>query len=117
MNELFAGGSCGKRSDDIGVGDLGQLVVLFGEAPDVVPEGLARFLLAAAEVPGVTRACVCAPKVSYEDFDQIAPVEDLPWGKVFQPSSCRVGEEQGEVADDDEVILRAAKLARKAVVR
>jgi hypothetical protein len=49
-DQLFAGGTREEGHDDVGVGDVGKLGALFGETPDVVPEGFARLLFTASEV-------------------------------------------------------------------
>jgi hypothetical protein len=74
---------------------------LFGEPPDELTKSLIWLLLAASEVPGITRVHVCAPEIPNEDPYQIGPVTDLARGQVLQPSSRRVGQEQGEVVDDE----------------
>jgi hypothetical protein len=51
LDQLFAGGTREEGYDDARVDDVGKLGALFGETPDVVPEGLARLLFAASEVP------------------------------------------------------------------
>jgi hypothetical protein len=50
-DQFFAGGTREEGHEDVRVGDVGKLGALFGETPDVVPEGLARLLFAASEVP------------------------------------------------------------------
>jgi hypothetical protein len=45
------------------------------------------------------------------------PVGDLPRRQVLQPGASGVGEEQGEVADDEVVIVRSTHLAGQTVVR
>jgi hypothetical protein len=50
-DQLFAGGTREEGHDDVGVGDVGKLSVLFGETPDVVLEGLTQLLFVALEVP------------------------------------------------------------------
>jgi hypothetical protein len=50
-DQLFAGGTREGGHDDVRVGDVGKLGALFGETPDVVPEGLTWLLFAASEVP------------------------------------------------------------------
>jgi hypothetical protein len=50
-DQLFTGGTREEGHDDVRVGDVGKLGALFGETPDVIPEGLARLLFAASEVP------------------------------------------------------------------
>jgi hypothetical protein len=59
------------------------------------------------EIPGVPKAHVCALEVAGEGFDQVVPVGDLRRGQMLQPGSGSVGEEQGKVADDELVIIRA----------
>jgi hypothetical protein len=51
LDQLFAGGTREEGHDDVIVGDVGKLGALFGETPDVVPEGLARLLFVASEIP------------------------------------------------------------------
>jgi hypothetical protein len=75
-----------------------------------------RQLAAASEIPGVPRAHVRALEVAGEGLDQVVPVADLPWRQVLQPGSSGVGEEQGEVADDEVVIVRSTQVAGQPVV-
>jgi hypothetical protein len=91
--------------------------VLLRESPDVVPERLPRLLAAASEIPGVPRAHVRALEVAGEGLDQVVPVGDLPRRQVLQPGSSGVREEQGEVADDEIVIVRSTQVAGQPVVR
>jgi hypothetical protein len=81
--------------------------VLLRESSDVVLERLSRLLAAASEIPGVSRVHVRALEIAGEGLDQVVPVGDLPRGQVLQPGSSGVGEEQGEVADDEVVIVRS----------
>jgi hypothetical protein len=50
-DQLFAGGAREEGHDDVRVSNVGKLGALFGETPDVVPEGLARLLFVASEIP------------------------------------------------------------------
>jgi hypothetical protein len=50
----------------------------------------------------------CALGVSSKGFDQVVPVGDLRRRQMLQPGSGGVGEEQGEVADDEVVIIRSS---------
>jgi hypothetical protein len=68
-------------------------------------------------IPGVPRAHVRALEVAGEGLDQVVPVGDLPRRQMLQPGSSGVGEEQGEVADDEVVIVRSTQLAGQSVVR
>jgi hypothetical protein len=116
-HQVAAGGAGEERADDIRVGDVGQIGALLRESPDVVPERLSRLLAAASEIPGVPRAHVRALEVAGEGLDQVIPVGDLPRRQVLQPGSSGVGEEQGEVADDEVVIVRSTQVAGQPVVR
>jgi hypothetical protein len=44
-------------------------------------------------------------EISGEGFDQVVPVGDLHGRQMLQPGSGGIGEEQGEVADDEVVIV------------
>jgi hypothetical protein len=56
-------------------------------------------------------------EVSSEGFDQVIPVGDLRRRQMLQPGSGGVREEQGEVADDEIVIVRSTQLVGQPVVR
>jgi hypothetical protein len=56
-------------------------------------------------------------EIAGEGLDQVVLVGDLPRGQVLQPGSSGVGEEQGEVADDEVVIVRSTQLAGQPIVR
>jgi hypothetical protein len=49
-DQLFTGGTREEGYDDVGVGDVGKFGALFGETPDVVPEGFTQLLFAASEI-------------------------------------------------------------------
>jgi hypothetical protein len=115
-HQVAAGGAGEERADEIRIGDVGQLGALLRESPDVVPERLSRMLAAASEIPGISRAHVRALEIAGEGLDQVAPVGDLPRRQVLQPGSSGVGEEQGEVADDEIIIVRCTQLAGQPIV-
>jgi hypothetical protein len=60
---------------------------------------------------------VRALEVAGEGLNQVVPVGDLPRRQVLQLGSSGVGEEQGDVADDEVVIVRSTQLAGQPVVR
>jgi hypothetical protein len=60
---------------------------------------------------------VRALEVADESLDQVVPVGDLPRRQMLQSGSSGVGEEQGEVADDEVVIVYSTQLAGQPVVR
>ena len=81
------------------------------------PERLSRLLPAASKVPGIPGAHVCALEIAGEGLDQVVPARDLPRRQVLQPGASSVGEEQGEVSDDEVVVVRSTQLAGQTVVR
>jgi hypothetical protein len=106
-HQVATSGAGEERLDDIRVGDVVQLGALLQKPPDVISQGFPRLLAAASEIPGVPRVHVRALEVSSEGFDQVVPVGDLRRRQMLQPGSGGVGEEQGEVADDEVVIVRS----------
>ena len=51
MDESLAGHATDEGIDHVGIGDVGELVVLLGEVLDVLPEGLIGPLPIVVEVP------------------------------------------------------------------
>ena len=68
MNQRLASGPRQESSNDVGVGDVGQLVALPGEAPDVTTKSFLELLSVVFEIPWVPRMCICALEVSHEDL-------------------------------------------------
>ena len=108
MHQIPARRTLEESVNDLDVGDAGELGALLGEAPHVVTQGLTGLLTTPFEVPGVPRAHVSALEVSHEDLDQVIPVADLVRGEVLEPCPRRVCEVQRKIANDPEVIHRAA---------
>ena len=79
-------------------------------------EGVTSLLTAVLEVPWVPRALVCALEVPHEDLLQIRPTLDSVGWQVFQPCSCRIGQEQWKVANNEIVIIRTTGLAGKPII-
>jgi hypothetical protein len=116
-HQVAASGAGEERPDDIRVGDVGQLGALLRKPPDVLSQGFPWLLVAASKIPGVPRAHVCALEIFSEGFDQAVPVGDLRGRQMLQPGPGSVGEEQGEVVDDEVVVVRSSQLAGQPVVR
>jgi hypothetical protein len=106
-HQVAASGASEERPDNIRVGDVGQLGALLRKPSDVLSQGFPWLLVAASEIPRVPRAHVRALEVSSEGFDQVVPVGYLRRRQMLQPGSGGVGDEQGEVADDEVVIVRS----------
>ena len=68
MNQELVDGLGQESSYDIGFGDIGRLVVLLGEAPDVPTKGFSGLLSIVFEIPWVPRTRVCALEVFHEDL-------------------------------------------------
>jgi hypothetical protein len=96
---------------NLGLRHTWELRAALGEAPYEVSERLFGLLGAGAHVPGVPRAHVRSLEVTDERADQVIPVVDLTGRQVLEPRPGRVGEVQGEVADDDLVTSGPAQLA------
>ena len=68
MDQGLIGGPRQKSSYDVGIGDVGQLVALPGEAHDVPTKSFPKLLSVVFEITWVPRTCVCALEVSHEDL-------------------------------------------------
>jgi hypothetical protein len=60
---------------------------------------------------------VRALEISSESLDQVVPNGDLRRRQMLQPGPGGVGEEQGEVANDEVAVVRSSQLAGQPVVR
>ena len=65
---------------------------------------------------GVPRACVSALEVPHEDLFQVRPTLNAVGRKVLQPCLRRVGQEQGEMTDEEVITNRTADLIGEPVV-
>jgi hypothetical protein len=111
-DQLLAGGSREEGHDHVRVGDVGEFGALPGEAPDVISEEFTQFLLATPEVPRVAGVHVGPLEVSLKHPHEIVPVMDLSRWEILEPGSSGVGEEQGELSDDDPIVGGPAQLTR-----
>jgi hypothetical protein len=111
-HEVPARGALEEGVHDFGLRHAQEIRAALGEAPYEVPERLAGLLSARTQVPVVPRAHIRALEISYERADQVVPVVDLVGRKVLEPRPRRIGEVQGEVADDDLVAGSPAQLSR-----
>ena len=65
-------------------------------------------LLVALEVPGISRMDIRPLKISYEDPLEIYPVADAVGRKEFEPCSNMLPHADGEVLDDEVVIIHSS---------
>jgi hypothetical protein len=77
VNEGLASGPKEACADDVCVDDVGEGIAFLGELANVVPQGLARLLFAALEVPGVSRAHVHPLEIPNEDLFEICLATDV----------------------------------------
>jgi hypothetical protein len=107
--ELYERGTCKwsgeERTDDVCVDEVRERIASLGELVDVVPEGLARFLLATLEVPRVSEAHVLPLEVPDEDLLELRPITDVVGQQEFEPCSKVLPDTDGEVLDDEVVII------------
>ena len=63
------------------------------------------------EITRVSWADICALEIPSENPDSVFPVMDLCWREVLEPSSGGVRQKEGEVMNDEVVIIRSLELA------
>ena len=59
---------------------------------------------------------VYALEVPHKDLLQVHPTLDSVGWQVFQPCSCRIGQKQWKVADNETITIRSTGLVRKPVI-
>ena len=83
---------------------------------DVIPQGLARLLLTALEVPGVPREDIRPLEIPNEDPLEVRPVADAVMQEEFKPRSNMFLHADGEVLNDEVVIIHSASSASEPEV-
>ena len=76
-----------------------------GKPTDVITQGLAGLLLAALEVPGVTRTDIRPPEVPDEDPLKVRLVADAVVREEFKPCPNMFPDVYGEILNDEMVII------------
>ena len=71
-------------------------------------QGLVGLLLAALEVLGIPRTDICPLEISNEGPLEIRPVTDAVGRKEFEPCSHMLPHVDGEVLDDEVVIIHSS---------
>ena len=108
MDQGLAGCPEEECADDVRVDDIRDGVTSLGEPADVIPQGLAGLLLAALEVLGVPRADVRPLEVPDKDPLKVCPVADAVVREEFEPSSNMFPHADGEVLNDEVVIIHSS---------
>ena len=116
MDQGLTSGPRQESCYDVGVSDVGRLIALLGEVPNVPTKGFSSLLFAIFEIPCVPRMRVCALEVFHKDLFQVRPTLDSVGQKVFYPCLCRFGQEQWKVVDNEIVIIRPTGLAGKPII-
>ena len=88
VDKCLAGHAVDEGIDDVGIGDVGELIALLGETLDVLSKGLVGPLPVVAEVPRVPRPSVLTLQVADEDQTEIALAADVARLELLEPSSC-----------------------------
>ena len=81
------------------------------EPTDVIPQGFAGLLLAALEVPGVSRADIRPLEISDEDPLEVRPVMDVVVREEFKPRPNMFPHADGEILNDEKVIIHPSDSA------
>ena len=101
MDQGLAGCLGEECADDVCVDDIREGVASFGEPMDVIPQGLAGFLLAALEVIGVPRADIRPLEVPNEDPLEVRQVVDAIVREEFKPRLNMFPYVDGEILNDE----------------
>ena len=94
-------------ADDVYIDDIREGVASFGEPADVILQGLAELLLAALEVPGVSRVDVRPLEIPDEDPLEVCPVADTVVWKEFELCPNMLPYANGKILDDEKVIIHS----------
>ena len=78
-----------------------------GEPTDVMPQGLIGLLLTALEVLGVPRADIRPVEIPDEDPLEVRPVADAVVWEEFEPCSNMLPHIDGEILNDEMVIIHS----------
>ena len=89
MDERFVGRAVDEGVDHVSISDVGDLIVLLGEALDVLLEGLIGHLPIVAGLPRVPGLSVCALEVTNKDGVEVTLVADAIGLKLLEPNSSQ----------------------------
>jgi hypothetical protein len=83
-------GSRDESVDNVGIGEVSQLVALPREVLDVIPQGFVSFMSAILVVPRITWMRVRVLEISNEIFLGVRPALNTSELQVFYPRSRRI---------------------------
>ena len=89
MDERLIGHAADEGVDHVDIGDVVELVVLLGEALDVLPESLVGPLPIVVEVPQVPRQSVHTLKVIDKHGTKVSPAVDATRLELLKPCSSQ----------------------------
>ena len=92
-------------ADEVYVDDIRKGVAPLREPTDAIPQGLVGLLLAALEVPGVTRVDIRPLEISDEEPLEVRPVTDAVVWEEFKPRPNMFPHVDGEILNDEKVII------------
>ena len=105
MDQGLAGRPREECADDVCIDNIREGVASLGEPTDVIPQGLTGLLLAALEVPEVTRADIRPLEISDKDPLEVHPVMDAVMREEFKPCLNMFPHTDGEILNDEMVII------------
>ena len=108
MDQGLTGCPREERADDVHINDIRKGVASLGEPTDVFPQGLVGLLLTALEVPGIPRTDIHPLEIPDEDPFEIRPVTDAVRWEEFEPCSNMLPHADGEVLNDEVVIIHSS---------
>ena len=108
MDQGLTGCPIEEHADDVRVNDIKKGVASFEEPTDVILQGLVGLLVVALEVPRVPRADIRPLEVSNEDPLKVCPVADAVVREEFKPCSNMFPHVDGEVLNDEVIIIHSS---------
>ena len=111
MDEGLTGRPREECADDVCVDDIREGVASLGEPMDVILQGLTGLLLVDLEVLRVSRADIRPLEISDEDPLEVRPVADAVVREEFEPCPNMFPHADGEILDDEIVIIHPSSSA------
>ena len=97
-----------ESTDDVCVDDIREGVTTLGKPADVISQGFAGLLLAALEVPVVSRADIRPLEIFDEDPLEVRPVADAVVREELKPCPNMFPHTNGKILNDEIVIIHSS---------
>ena len=109
MDQGLTGRLGEECTDDVHIDNIRERVASLGEPTDVIPQGLARLLLAALKVLGVYRVDIRPLEIFDEDPLEVRPAMDAVVWEEFKPCLNMFPHTDGEILNDEIVIIHPSR--------